>query len=136
METLNNLFFNAAVKQYRFETKIGQLTTEQLFQLPLESRSNDDLNTLAKTINRSIKAFAEEDFVNSARNPAKEDLENKLEIVKAVIEYKQAQNAAKVNAQQTAERKRQLTDLLAQKQTEKLAGLSEEEIAAELKKLG
>lgn len=136
METLSNLLFNAAVKKYRFETKIGQLTTEQLFDLPLESRSNDDLNTLAKTINRSIKAFAEEDFVNSARNPAKEDLENKLEIVKAVIEYKQAQNAAKVNAQQIAERKRQLTDLLAQKQTEKLAGLSEKEIAAELKKLG
>ncbi len=135
MENINQLFFIAAVKQYRFDSKVGQLTVEQLFHLPLESRSSDDLNTLAKTINRAIKAFAEEDFVNSARNPAKQDLENKLEIVKAVIEHKQSENAAKVNAQQNAERKRQLTDLLAQKQTEKLAGLSEEEIAAELKKL-
>lgn len=66
----------------------GELLPQQLFQLPLES-----LNTLAKGVSRQLKAEGEEDFIGAGSKVSK-DLQNKLELLKAVIADKKAKKAA------------------------------------------
>ena len=63
----------------------GQLTTEQLWDLPLQARSSLDLNTVAVEVNRELKGLAEESFVETRSNPRRGELEIMLEIVKFVI---------------------------------------------------
>ena len=66
-----NLFEIAARKRYRFETPVGSLTIEDLYDLPLLPPGNTravraNLNDVARTINNQIKAQGEESFVGQA----------------------------------------------------------------------
>lgn len=91
-----NVFQVAAQKKYRFATHQGNLSTEDLFDLPLISSKfgKTDLNNVAISISRSLKELSEESFVEARPNPIKAELETKLEIVKAVIGVKQLEAAA------------------------------------------
>ena len=82
-----NLFEIASRKAYRFASLKGELTVEQLWQLPLTSRGGTDLDTLAKGIFKDLKATEEESFVSVNTNPRRGDLENKLEIIKHIIKF-------------------------------------------------
>ena len=89
----NNLLQVAAIKQYRFPSNVGDLTVEDLYQLPLVQPTNTrtvraNLDDVARAINAQLKASGVESFV-AQKNPATDDLNNKLEIVKQVIAYRQ-----------------------------------------------
>ena len=62
-----NLFEIATRAKFRFDSLKGALTVEQLWELPLQSRTGVDLDTVAKGINASLKEVAEESFVPTAR---------------------------------------------------------------------
>ena len=83
MET-NKLFEYASRNKLRFNTSKGVLSTEDLWDLSLES-----LNIMAKSLNKQMKANEEEDFINSSRRTKSEmELEYKFELVKYVIKVK------------------------------------------------
>lgn len=72
-----NIFELATRQKLRFASAKGDLTTEQLWDLPLliSSPTRDvkvDLDTLARSINHELKAQAEESFVSTKANPLKE----------------------------------------------------------------
>lgn len=130
-----NIFEQASVNKTRFASNKGDLTTEQLWDLPLTSKSGFDLDALAKAVNAELKATAEESFVATSTNPAKAVLEHKLEILKHIIAVRLAQNEAlRLAAQRTIER-RKLLDILGQKEDQALAALTPEEIRERLAKL-
>ena len=83
-----NIFEQATRRAIRFESAKGDLSVEQLWDLPLQSRNQFDLDTVAKTVNRQLNAVTEESFVSVRENPAKETLSLKLEIVKHIISVK------------------------------------------------
>lgn len=131
-----NIFETAARNKIRFQSPMGLLSVEELFDLPLQSKSNRDLDTVAKHIARELKSVTEESFVSTASNPAKTENELKLEIVKYVIGVKQAEAAAANEAATKADKKRKLVALLAEKQENELRNLSTEDILKQLAELG
>ena len=131
-----NLFEIASRKAFRFDSTRGPLATEDLWQLPLLSKTNFDLNTVATGVNAALKAVAEESFVATRTNPGRVDLETKLEIVKHIIAVRIAENEAKTNAALVAEKRAKLVAILGDKQDEALKSKTAAEIQAEIDALG
>ena len=130
-----NLFELATRNVYRFESSKGNLSTEDLWQLPLTSRGNNtSLDDVAKNIYAQLKASEEISFV--VKQPtANTTLQNKLDIVKHIIQVKMTEaETAKVKADKAAE-KAKLLDILARKQEQSLEQASEEELLAKLAEL-
>ena len=132
---MENLFLIATREKFRFESSKGDLSVEQLWDLPLTSRTGFDLDTVAKAVNANLKSSNEESFVNVSNNPAVSRLQAQLEVVKAIIEVKLAQaEATKKRAEKAAERQR-LMEVLHSKKDQELQGLSVEEIERRLSQL-
>lgn len=130
------IFYQALRKRLRFSTATGELTTEQLWEIPLTSSKGVSLDTIAKSTHRTLKDMDEESFVTAVKNPEKGLLELKLDILKEVIRIRQEEIAELSEATNKKQLKQQLTDILAQKQQKSLLDLSEEEIQKKLKELG
>ncbi len=137
--TLNGalLFMQASREAFRFDSANGQLTAEQLWNLPLTSNRahQASLDDVARTVHKELQDIAETSFVNTKPNPKKPVLEAKLEIVKIIIGVKQAENAAKVAEAAKASEKARLKEILETKRADALGQLSEAEIEARLKAL-
>jgi signal recognition particle subunit SEC65 len=123
------MFEQASRAKLRFATPQGNLTAEDLWDLPLTSASPNkaNLNNIAKGISRQLKAETEEDFVNP-RSPINASLQLALEIVKYVIQVRQAENEANRLAAEKREKKARLLDLIARKQDQALEGKSLDEL--------
>lgn len=130
------MFEKATRLKLRFDSPRGDLSTEQLWDLPLQSKSGFDLDTVAKAVNSELKSISEESFVETRSNPRKGELELKLEIVKHVIKTKQDENAAVISAAAKREERKRLEAILATKQASALEQLSVEEIQKRLDELG
>ena len=130
-----NIFEQATRRAIRFESAKGDLSVEQLWDLPLQSRNQFDLDTVAKTVNRQLNAVTEESFVSVRENPAKETLSLKLEIVKHIISVKLQEAEEARNRANKASEKEKLLRLLDEKQNEALRALTPEEIQERLKEL-
>lgn len=123
-----SMFEYATRKKLRFASSKGELTVEQLWDVPLRGRDDFNLDTIAKGANKALKALSEESFVRTERTPDQYRAEMALEIVKHVIEVKLAEeDAAKRRADNKAEREKLLA-ILAKKQEGKLDELSEKEL--------
>lgn len=131
-----NLFLTAAKEKYRFPSNKGDLTVEQLFDLPLlDSRSAFDLNSVAMGLNRSLQAIEQESFVEVKNQPLKSSLANRLEIVKEIISIKKAEKDAAIDAKARADRRQQLLEALEKRQQSKLMEMGEDELLKELQSL-
>ena len=130
-----NIFEQATRRAIRFESAKGDLSVEQLWDLPLQSRNQFDLDTVAKTVNRQLNAVTEESFVSVRENPAKETLSLKLELVKHIISVKLQEAEEARNRATKASEKEKLLRLLDEKQNEALRALTPEEIQERLKAL-
>lgn len=123
-----NIFEYATRNKLRFPSVRGELTLEQLWDVPLRSRDDFNLNTVAKTVSKAWKDLSEESFVETTKTPEHTRRETALEVVKYLIETKLAdETAAKKRAENKAE-KEKLLAILAEKQDGKLSALSEREL--------
>lgn len=127
-----SIFEQASRQKLRFPTNKGELTTEQLWDLPLQSKSQFDLDTVAKSVSGELRGATEESFVATTVNPAKKELELKLEIVKHVIAVRIAENEAARNAAARKAEREKLLGILADKQDEELKNLTPEQIKERL----
>ena len=121
-----NIFEYATRNKLRFASARGELTIEQLWDVPLRSKAGDDfnLNAIAKVANKALKDVTEESFVETERTPAHARFENTLEVVKYVIDAKLAdEDAAKKRAENKV-KKEKLLAALEKRQDEKLDDLS------------
>lgn len=131
----NDIFEYATRNKLRFASTRGELSTEQLWDVPLRSRDGFDLDNIAKTTNRTLKALTEESFVETERTPAHTKAEITLEIVKHVIQVKKDEEEATKKRAENRIKKEQLLRILAEKQEGKLSELSEREIQKQIKAL-
>lgn len=130
------IFEQAARDKLRFASSVGDLTTEQLWDLPLTAKGErPDLDRIARATHAELKDIAEGSFVDLTPDPRKDALELKLEILKHVIAAKLAEREAAKKSAENAERKRRLLSSLAAKEEQTLLGMSREEIEAEIAKL-
>ena len=123
----------AAQNRLRFSSPRGQLTVEDLFQLPLKSKTGLDLDTVAKNINSQLRQASEESFVeDSSADPQRKLLDTALEIVKDVIKTKQDENKAHMAKLKKAEQRRKILDAIGAKSDEAISKASLEDLEKQL----
>ena len=101
-----NMFEKATQQKLRFNSVMGNLTVEDLWDLPLKTTSDAraSLNNVAVVVNRLLKANKEElDFISDTPK-ADSILELKMDILKHIIQVKL--EAAEIAATRKANRER------------------------------
>jgi hypothetical protein len=125
---MDTIFEYATRNKVRFDSSRGQLSLEQLWDVPLRSKDDFNLNVVAKAANKAWKDISEDSFVETAKTTEHVRRETALEVVKYVIETKLAEETiAKMRADKKIE-KEKLLAILAEKQAGKLSDLSEKEL--------
>ena len=125
------LFEQASKKKLRFDNPNGgQLSTEDLWDLPLTSANKASLDRLAIDLFKKLRDSEALSFVVDTTASADNVTQLKFDIVRHVIETRKAENAAKLDAQAKADRKRELQQALAAARAGDLAKKTPEEIEA------
>lgn len=133
---MSDMFEKASRLKIRFNSIKGQLTVEQLWDLPLTANNGFSLDGVAKEANAELKAAGEESFVTTTRAPGVTKLELKMELIKHVIAVRLAENeAARTDAERATERER-IRSALRDRQNEELQGLPKEDLEKRLRELG
>ena len=135
-----NIFEIASREDYRFNSVVGLLSVSDLWKLPLTSINDHkpNLNGIAININKSLKEFTEESFVEeitTSKQKQKQMKEIQLEIVKHIIKTKQEERKLVQEASEKASKKQAIMGLIAQKKNEQLSQASVEELEAMLNNL-
>jgi hypothetical protein len=126
-------FENATRAGLRFETPQGALSVEDLWHLPLTSRTGRaNLDDIARGLHKQLKDTDEN--VSFVDNTKKTDTKAQLafEIVKHIITVRLSERDEAAQAAERAERKQVLLGLLADKSNEELKGLSADELRAKI----
>lgn len=128
-----NLFEYASRRKLRFNIGKGNISTEDLWDLNLDS-----LNNLAKSLNKKIKeAEGEEDYI---RKPSKSSVDNDIqvsfELVKHVINVKLDERDKRLARAEKEEKRRKLTEALERAENKELEGKSVEDIKKMIEELG
>lgn len=139
------MFEKATRAKLRFSTAIGNMTVEDLWDLPLTSTRSKSvsLKDLAAALYKEQRESEVPDFVAMAvsGNPAaitsssRSETDLKMEIVIHIIKTKAAEQEQKEAQAKKAEQRRAIHELLAAKQTEELSQKSSEELLKMLEEL-
>ena len=125
---MEKLFTDATRLKLRFNTVVGVLSVEDLWDLPLESKNKVNLDSIAILLNRELKDTKEESFISKSKaNPI---LEMKLDIVKYIIGVKLQESEDRAKARVKSEQRAKIADLIEEKQNESLKSLSLDELKA------
>jgi hypothetical protein len=128
--TTTNIFEQAARLRIRFESPKGPLTVEDLFILPLTSQTEKaNLDDIARSLHLQLKNSDAISFVTPAQG-ADQVTQTKFDIVKYVIDIRIAERDAAAIAADRKAKKQQILSLISQKENDKLAGSSLEELRA------
>jgi len=126
-------FEKAIRNKFRFPSAKGELSVEQLWDLPLLVKTQGiDLNSVAVALNNELKTLGEESFVETGSNPKRALVSDKLDIVKYIIGVRQREKDAAEKRLQTTQQIADLENLLHSKKKDALQSLSEAEIEAKL----
>lgn len=135
---MNDIFKYAARHKLRFPSTRGELTVEQLWDVPLRmrdgSRDGFNLNEIAKSVSRAVKE-TEENFVETTRTVEQARREAAMEIVLDVISTKLAEEKAAATRAKNKQDQALLLAILAEKKAGKLSELSEKELERKIKAL-
>lgn len=108
------MFEQATKMKLRFSSQRGSLTVEDLWDLSLA-----DLDTIAKSINKNLKASEEESFLVSSSGKDS-ILELKLDILKHIIKIDQEEIEAKYRAIELHDKKEKIMEIISDKEDKKL----------------
>lgn len=125
-----DLFEIASRKRYRFDTAIGALTAEDLWSLPLTSKTRTNLDDIAIDLYKQANVEATTSFVLETPTDTTQEAKDKFAIVKHIIDVRLEENKAAATAASNREKKAQILAIIQQKQNEQLAGSSLEELIA------
>ena len=134
------MFEKAARLKLRFDSPKGQLTVEDLWDLPLTvgQLGGASLDNIAKALNRKIKETAEESFVikdAKSVNFLNTYTQLRFDIVKHIIDVRLAENDVAAAAHAKKIQKQKILGILAQKKDEQLQGASVEDLEKMLEAL-
>lgn len=126
-----NIFEKASRTGLRFTTSKGNITTEDLWSLPLTSpRGNVNLDDIAKGVNRELQTAQEESFVTETSSSPTNEL--RLEIVKHIIAVRLAERDAAKDQKAKADQKQRLMDAIDRAENRELETKTPEQLRAEL----
>ena len=123
-----SIFKEAAKLKLRFKAK-GNMSVEDLFDLPLTSKDGVSLNDIAKEIYKNIKEDSGVDFVGEVVETDRIE-ELKLQIVKEIIKDKKDDIKRKEESEVKKSHNANIDKLIAAKEAEALSNLSIEDLKA------
>lgn len=129
-----NIFERASKQKLRYSTPIGQLTVEDLWDLPLLSTKGPSLDVIAREHNRALREASEESFVTRATTGSTA-LTLKLDIVKHIIADKLAAVEVAQNAATKRAQKEKILGVLARKEDAALEELDADALRAMVESL-
>lgn len=116
------MWIEALKKKYRFEYK-GLINVEDLFDLKLE-----DLDYIYKNLKRNENDLQVDSLLDANKNPLKKEIENKINIVKAIFDMKEAEiESAKIAMANKVQRDKILA-IIENKQDQELSEKSIDEL--------
>lgn len=119
---MNDIWIECIRNKYRFEFK-GLISAEDLFDLKLE-----DLDVIYRGLKKEEQELHGDSLIETAENPAKREVEAKIDIVKSIFAIKKVEME---NAKRDLENKAQKAKILAiieNKQDQELSEKSIEEL--------
>lgn len=134
MSEQTNIFEQATRQRLRFVSVQGALNVEDLWTLPLTSKTRASLDAVAIQVNRELKAMEEESFVET-RSTRNTEAELKMAVVKHIIEIRKEENAAARQAIEREEKKQKIMRILESKENADLENKSTEDLQKMLDEL-
>lgn len=132
MSQTTDIFKQATKLKLRFSSVRGDLTVEDLWDLPLTSKSNLSLDGVGKPIQKALRE-SDEDSLVAVPTTSKNELNSlRLAIIKEIISVKQEENLTKQNQAAIESQKALLKQALASKKVDEINSLSVEEIEKRL----
>lgn len=129
------MFEKASQMKLRFTTNRGDVTTEDLWDIPLTSRNNGfSLDDLAKSLNAAVKESGEESFVVK-KTRVNSLLELRFEIVKHIINVKLEEAEQEKNAAANKLQKEKILAIITDKEDDGLRDMSLKDLKKAAKKL-
>ena len=122
------MFDKAFRQKLRFESPMGQLSVEDLWDLPLTARSGKaNLDDIAKELHHQLKNGDDISFVIQSKK-SDETIQLKFDIVKHIIDVRLAEQSAAETLRSNKEKKQQLLAIISQKENEGLMNTSLDEL--------
>ena len=125
---MEQMFEKASRAKIRFETSKGNLTVEDLWDLPLTSNTGKaNLDDIARGLHSQLKEADEISFVNPVVS-SNDNLKLGFEIVKHVISVRLDEANKRANEAAAKEKKQKIMAIIDQKQDAALSAMSVEEL--------
>jgi len=118
---VGKLFETATRNKMRFPFR-GMISVEDLWDLSLTN-----LDSVFKTLNAEAKKSEEESLLET-KSKENEELSNKIEIVKYIVNIKLEEKKTRENARKNAEMKQRLLEIKAKRQDAALENMSDEDL--------
>lgn len=126
--TTENLFESATRSKMRFPFK-GMISVEDLWDLSLTN-----LDSVFKSLNAEVKKFEEESLLHT-KSKEDEEISNKIEIVKYIVNVILNEKKKRENDIKNAETRQKLLEIKAKRQNAALENMSDEELDKALAEL-
>ena len=123
-----NLFEVATRNNYQFPYR-GMINVIDLWDLSLTN-----LDSVFKTLNAEVKKFEEESLLHT-KSKEDEEISNKIEIVKYIVNVKLNEKKKRENDIKNAETRQKLLEIKAKRQNAALENMSDEELDKALAEL-
>lgn len=123
------MFEKSSRMKLRFDANCGVISTEDLWDLTL-----GQLNTLAKRLNKEVKALEEEDFLNDLK-PEDTILKLKFDLVLHILNTKKEEKRLSLESEEKKARKEKILAIVARKQDLAMESKTEEELLEEISSL-
>ena len=125
---IGKLFELATRNKMRFPFR-GMISVEDLWDLSLTN-----LDSVFKTLNAEAKKSEEESLLN-IKSKEDEEISNKIDIVKYIVNVKLEEKRAREDARKNAEMKQRLLEIKAKRQDAALENMSDEDLDKKLAEL-
>lgn len=123
------MFEKASRLKLRFDTVKGQLSTEDLWDLPLTSQTGKvNLDDIAKDLFRRLKNEGDSISFVTPVGASDSTMQLKFDIVKHIIDVKVTERDAAAQAASKRDQKQRILEVIAQKENEQLLGSSLEDL--------
>jgi hypothetical protein len=131
------MFERATREKFRFNSPQGELSTEDLWDLPLTSdRPNRaNLNDIAKELNKALKAKNDEESFVEPKRATDTATPAMFDVVKHIIGVKLAESETRRKSREAKEQKDKIMTIMAKKRDESLESASLEDLQAMLDKI-
>lgn len=120
--SVETMFETASRRKYRFPFH-GSINTEDLWDLSVQN-----LDLVFKALNTQVKQSSEESLLQT-KNPASQQLETQIAIVKHIVSVKLAEAETRRLASENAQKRQRIMEIISSKQDEELHSKSIEELS-------